>query len=161
MDVISLAALLANMADMLANPLEDRIQHGLDRIAIGKLYADLGYLDIAVKIYQLGLQSDDLQSKTYWYALKELSFIHKKQSDLSSACHLWEQAANNKQIYAHIELAKVFEHQQKDFSTAIHWTQSAIEIVSEPDYPLFEREFFLPELEHRLERLIRKFNANS
>ena len=160
MDVISLAALLANMADMLANPLDDNIQHELDRIAIGKLYADLGYLDIAVEIYQLSLQSDDLQSKTYWYALKDLSFLHKKQSNLESACHLWEQAARNKQIYAHVELAKVFEHQQKDFSTAIHWTQSAIEIVSEPDYPFFEREVFLPELEHRLERLIRKYNAN-
>jgi uncharacterized protein YprB with RNaseH-like and TPR domain len=161
MDVISLSALLANIADMLANPLDDHIQHGLDRIAIAKLYADLGYLDTAVEIYQLGLQSDDLRSKTYWHAIKELSFLHKKQSNLASACRLWEQAANNNQIYAHVELAKVFEHQQKDLSTAIHWTQSAIEIVSEPDYPLFERDAFLPELEHRLKRLIRKYSANS
>ena len=160
MDVISLAALLANIADILSNPFDDIIQHGLDRIAVGKLYADLGYLDIAVEIYQLGLQSEDLQSETYWQALKELSFLHKKQSNLESACHLWEQAANNNQIYANVELAKVLEHQQKDYSAAIHWTQSAIEVVSEPDFPLFDREVFLPELEHRLERLKRKLTAN-
>jgi tetratricopeptide (TPR) repeat protein len=144
---------------MLANPLAGNIQHELDRIAIAKLYADLGYLDNAVKIYQLGFKSNDLESETYWHALKELSFLHKKQSNIKTACHLWEQAANNKQIYAHVELAKVFEHQQKDFSSAIQWTQSAIDIVSEPDYPLFEREVSLPELEHRLKRLIRKFTA--
>ena len=56
MDVVSLAALLANIADLLSSPLDGTIQHGLDMIAIGKLYADLGYPDIAVKIYQRGLQ---------------------------------------------------------------------------------------------------------
>jgi tetratricopeptide (TPR) repeat protein len=139
--------------------LDDTVQHGLDRIAIGKLYADLGYPDVAIKIYQRGLQSDDLQNEAYWQALKELSFLHKKQTNLESACQLWEQAAQNNQIYAHVELAKVFEHHRKDFSVAIQWTQAAIEIVSKPDYPIYERQIILPDLEHRLERLIRKSNA--
>ena len=156
MDVVSLAALLAHIADLLANPLDGAFQHALDLIAIGKLYADLGYPDTATQIYQRSLQHDDLQKEAYWQALKELSFLHKKQADVEAACQLWELAAQNGQIYANVELAKVYEHHRKDFSIAIHWTQAAIEIVSESKFPVYERDRLLPELEHRLERLKRK-----
>jgi len=156
MDVVSLAALMAHIADLLANPLNGSIEHGLDLIAIGKLYADLGKLDFATQIYQRGLEHDDVQKEVYWQALKELSFLFKKQVDLDSACQLWESAAQAGQIYAHVELAKVCEHQIKDYETAIHWTQTALEIVTKPDYPDYERLQFFPELEHRLARLENK-----
>jgi len=156
LDVVSLAALLANIADMLSNPLDGTIQHGLDLIAVGKLYADLGYPDTATQIYQRGLQYDNLQNEAYWQALKELSFLYKRQENIETACQLWEQAAQNGQIYAHVELAKVHEHREKDFSTATRWTQAAIHIVSEPKFPIYERDRLLPELEHRLKRVIKK-----
>ncbi len=156
MDVVSLTALLTNIADMLANPLDGAIQHGLDLIAIGKLYADLGYSDTATQIYQRGLQYDNLQNEAYWQALKELSFIYKRQENIETACQLWEEATQNGQIYAHVELAKVHEHRLKDFSTATHFTQAAIQIVTDPKFPVYERDRLLPELEHRLKRLENK-----
>ena len=156
LDVVSLAALLANIADMLSNPLDGTIQHGLDLIAVGKLYADLGYPDTATQIYQRGLQYDNLQNEAYWQALKELSFLYKRQENIETACQLWVQAAQNEQIYAHVELAKVHEHREKDCSTAARWTQAAINIVSEPKFPVYERDRLLPELEHRLNRVIKK-----
>jgi len=160
-DVVSLAALLAYMADLLADPLNETIEHGLDLLAVAKLYADLGQADLAAKIYQRGLAYDDLEQQAYWQALKELSFLHKKDDDFEAACVCWEQAAQDGQIYAHVELAKVFEHRQKDFVTAIQWTQTAIEIVTAPDYPAYDRQVVLPELEHRLARLERKSTANN
>ncbi len=161
MDVVSLAALLAHMADLTANPLDGSIEHGLDMIAIGKLYADLGQLEIATQIYQRGLEHDDVQNDVYWQALKELSFLHKKQENSRTACQLWEQAAQADQIYAHVELAKVYEHRKKDFASALHWTEAAIRIVSAPNYPVYERQHSLPELEHRLARLERKLTADT
>jgi uncharacterized protein len=160
MDVVSLAALLAHMADLIANPLDGSIEHGLDLIAIGKLYADLGQLDTAAQIYQRGLEHDDVQKEAYWQALKELSFLHKKRQDIEAACKLWESAAQAEHIYAHIELAKVCEHQIKDYETAIRWTQAAIDIVGQPKFPVYERQQILPELEHRLERLEGKKKRN-
>ena len=62
--------------------------------------------------------------------------------------------------YAHVELAKVCEHRQKNFAAALQWTQSAIEIVTAPTYPEYERQIVLPELEHRLARLERKLATN-
>jgi uncharacterized protein len=161
MDVVSLAALLAHMADQLADPLSGSVAYGLDLIAIGKLYADLGEFETAAQIYQCGLEYDDIPEETYWQAHKELSFIHKKQEDFENACQLWEQAAQADKIYACIELAKFSEHRNKDFAAAIHWTQTAIEIVSSLEYPLYERQLALPELEHRLVRLERKSNSSS
>jgi hypothetical protein len=160
MDVISLAALLAHIANLVANPLNGAIEHGLDLIAIGKLYAELGHPDIAAQIYQRGLQFDDINPESYWQALKELSFLHKKRANIETACQLWEQAAENGQIYAHIELAKIFEHRQKDFATAARWTEAAILIATQAGFPAYERDSLLPELEHRLARLKRKLETS-
>jgi uncharacterized protein YprB with RNaseH-like and TPR domain len=159
MDVVTLAALLAHMADQLADPLNSSIEHGLDMLAIGKLYADLGELEMAAQIYQHGLTYDDLQEEVYWQAQKELSFIHKKQENLPAACQLWEEAAQGDQIYAHVELAKVYEHRKRDFAVAIHWTLAAIKIVSDSTFPVYERQQILPALEHRLARLKRKITT--
>ncbi|MBC8509047.1 MAG: ribonuclease H-like domain-containing protein [Anaerolineales bacterium] len=153
MDVVSLAALLNHMATLLADPLNGGVEYGLDLIAIGKLYADLGNLDKAAEIYQHGLSQDDVHQEAYWKAIEQLSFLHKKRADLDQAMTLWEQASGEGQIYAHIELAKVFEHKLRDYTEASRWTLAAIEIVSASEYPEFERTQWLPVLEHRLSRL--------
>jgi len=156
MDVVSLASLLNHMATLLADPLSGSVEFGLDLIAIGKLYADLGHLDRAAEIYQHGLSQDDVHQEAYWKAIEQLSFLHKKRGDPEQAMELWEQAAGDGQIYAHIEMAKVYEHKQRDYPKASHWTQAAIDIVSASEFPEFERTQWLPLLEHRLARLERR-----
>jgi len=155
-DVVSMAALLNHMTTLLANPLEGEIEHGLDLIAIGKLYAELGELETAAKIYQRGLTYDNVHQDAYWKGIEQLSFIHKRRAETEQAVQLWEQAAENKDIYAHIELAKLHEHQHRDYIEAAIWTRSAIKITSASSYPTCERIRWLPELEHRLNRLNRK-----
>jgi tetratricopeptide (TPR) repeat protein len=156
MDIVSLAALLNHMASLLENPLSESIQHGLDLLSIGKLYADLGHLDMAAEIYQRGLDHKDIHEEAYWDAIQQLSFIHKKRGDLKLAMELWAKAAAEEQIYAHVELAKVFEHTERDIQSALKWTQEALEIINSPDYPIYERDVWQAELEHRLTRLERK-----
>ncbi len=161
MDVVSLAALLNHISMLLADPLSGSVEFGLDLIAIGKLYADLGYLDKAAEIYHHGLILDDVHQEAYWKALQQLSFLHKKRADIDEAIKLWEQAAGNGQIYAHIELAKFYEHKQRDFAEAERWTKDALAIVSPPEYPDLERAQWLPELEHRLARLHKRQSQDS
>jgi tetratricopeptide (TPR) repeat protein len=156
MDVVTLAALLAHMTDLCQNPLSDSIEYGSDLIAIGKLYADLGDLERASEIYQRGIQMEDVQGEDYWQALKEFSFIQKKRENIKAACLLWEEAAKNEQIYAHVELAKIYEHRIKDLSSAYQWTQAALQIVTKPSFPIYAREQVRLELEYRLARLERK-----
>jgi uncharacterized protein YprB with RNaseH-like and TPR domain len=51
MDVVAMAALLRHEAHMLAEPLHESIEHGLDRVALAKLFEDLGDWDIAARLY--------------------------------------------------------------------------------------------------------------
>ena len=69
---------------------------------------------------------------------------------------LWEQAAKSGQIYAHVELAKVYEHKFRDFAEAARWTKNAIEQLRIQKASAIEQNRWLAELEHRLNRLHRK-----
>ena len=57
MDVVAMAALLAHMNDMLENPFDGKVQHGLDFIALGKLFEDLGHWDEAARLFERGLRA--------------------------------------------------------------------------------------------------------
>ncbi len=153
-DVVSLAALLHYMAEILANPLSGVVEYGLDLIAIGRLYADLGNLPVAAEIIRRGLQVGGLSDEAYQQARQDLSFIYKKAGEMQSAVELWQQAANDGQPYAHVELAKFHEHQQRNFEIALQWTQAAIALVAASGFPEYERAGWLAALEHRRARLL-------
>ena len=78
--------------------------------------------------------------------------------------HLRKQAARQAHIEAHIELAKAYEHQLKDYARARYWTESALELVKnssalngQENYRnAYQRRQWLDELGHRLERLQHK-----
>ena len=169
MDVVSLAALMNHMAALLANPLQAELEHGVDLIDLAKLFEDLGDLDTATRLYIHGLEHEDahaelLPKALFLDAIQRLAQIHKRQQDFPAAIELWQQAARHRHLEAHLELAKFYEHHQKDYPEAIYWTQTAIALVEDPqalaDLPRlltpYERRQWLAELTHRLERLQNK-----
>jgi uncharacterized protein YprB with RNaseH-like and TPR domain len=161
MDVLSLAALLSHVAGLLEDPLDIRsspggaVVHGLDLVAMGKLFETLGYLEEAVRLYERGL-AHDLPEEAYGDALRRLSFALKRLGNLSGAVALWREAAGSGQVYAHVELAKFYEHKMCDYHQAIEWTQAAIALVDAPDFPRQVHRRWLADLEHRLARLHRR-----
>jgi uncharacterized protein YprB with RNaseH-like and TPR domain len=155
MDVLSLAALLSHVSELLDDPFGGAVVHALDLVAMGKLFEDLGHLKTAAGLYESGL-AHDLPEEAYWEAVQRLSFAHKRQGDFPAAVALWRQAAHSGHIYAHVELAKFYEHKVRDYRAAAQWTQAAIALVSAPDFPRSERGRWLADLEHRLTRLQRK-----
>ncbi len=158
-DVLSMAALFNHLASLLADPLASPETDQLDLLAIARLHADLGDPGPAERIYTHILQRADLQPDARLQALKGLASLHKKRGRLHLAAPLWEQAAEAGQVYAYVELAKMYEHQCADFGTALRWTQAAIENVCGKKAPPGERLRWLPELEHRQARLERKLAA--
>lgn len=156
-DVLSLAALLNHVAGMFDDPLGGAVVHGLDLVSMGKLHGDLGHLEKAVQLYERGL-AHDLPEEAHWDAVRRLSFIQKRCGNLSAACASWREAAGSGQIYAHVELAKFYEHQQRDHAEAAQWTQAAITLVNAAGFPRHERRRWRADLEHRLARLHRKLD---
>ena len=153
MDIVALAALFSHIANMLHDPFDERIQHGLDVIALAKLHEDLDQWDIAALLYERGLEMP-LDKDDFRKAVRRLSVLQKRRGNLDEAVRWWEQAAEQSRVYAHVELAKHYEHRIKDFVEAQKWSQAALEIVNaDKDMLEHAREHWQAELEHRLNRL--------
>ncbi|HSB01846.1 MAG TPA: ribonuclease H-like domain-containing protein, partial [Anaerolineales bacterium] len=155
MDVVAMAALLTHVNEVLQNPYEGRVEHGLDFIALGKLFEDLGHWEEAARLFERGLELN-LTESDFGLAVKRLSILQKRRGDFNEALRLWESAAANGHIYAHIEMAKYYEHKCRDVKTALKWTHSALEHVERADLPAYIRKHWQEEIAHRLARLERK-----
>jgi uncharacterized protein YprB with RNaseH-like and TPR domain len=155
MDILSLAVLTEHTAYLLADPLDGRVEHALDLVAIGKLNEDLGNLDQAALILERGLEQE-LPPEVQQQTMKRLSFIQKRRGEMPLALSLWWQEAAGREIYAHEELAKFYEHTEKNFGEALRWTEAALAILSMPDAPFVEKLQWKEPLKHRRGRLQEK-----
>ena len=155
MDVVAMAALLSHVAAMLEDPFGDVVEHGLDVVALAKLYEDLGQWNTAALLFERGLEME-LPETDFWLAIQRLAHLQKRRGDLEAAVRIWERAASQGHVYAHLELAKYHEHQQRDYVEALKWTQRAVELVSTLDIPRYMYNHWMEELKHREERLDEK-----
>jgi uncharacterized protein YprB with RNaseH-like and TPR domain len=157
MDVVAMAALLSHTATMLADPFQEAIEHGLDVVALAKLYEDIGHWDTAARLFERGLEMN-LGEDDFWKAVGRLSVLQKRRGDFDGAIRLWEKAASEGHIYAYVELAKYYEHKRRDVKSALLWTKSALKQVKHADLPVYIRKHWMDELSHRLQRLETKSN---
>jgi hypothetical protein len=80
MDVVAMAALLAHVNEMMQNPYEGRVEYGLDFIALGKLFEDLGHWEEAARLFERGLEFG-LTESDFGVAVKRLSILQKRRGD--------------------------------------------------------------------------------
>lgn len=161
MDVLTLSALLDHVAGVLQDPVEEASEHGVDLLALARLFEDLGELDLAADLYLHGLEHSDLADVQQdrllvIQAVHRLAGIHKRRRDFSSAVALWEQAALLDDLDAHLELAKYFEHQTRMRSAALEWTERAILLTGRLPLSRYLRQQWVEQLAHRKNRLLKK-----
>jgi uncharacterized protein YprB with RNaseH-like and TPR domain len=155
MDIVALAALMNHMASILDAPFDGHVQHGLDFISLGKLFEDLGRREEAARLYECGLEAG-IGEADFGAAVQRLSALQRRRGDLDAAAALWQKAAAKGHVYAHIELAKYYEHTRRNYPEALKWTQSAEDLVGTLDIPRYEYRHWMEELEHRKKRLQEK-----
>jgi uncharacterized protein YprB with RNaseH-like and TPR domain len=155
MDVVAMAALLSHINQMLSDPFSGSVEHGLDFVALGRLFEEQGKWDQAARLYEHGLELE-LTEADFGTAVRRLAILQKRRGDLEQAIHWWEQAAAQGHIYAYIELAKHYEHIHHDAPQALVWAQGAHQQARQQEMPAYIRKHWLEEIEHRLERLRRK-----
>jgi tetratricopeptide (TPR) repeat protein len=144
--------LLSHTAALLADPFQEAIEHGLDVIALAKLYEDLGQWETAARLFERGLEMS-LSEGDFWKAVSRLSVLQKRRGDFKEAIRLWEKAASEGHIYAFVELAKYYEHKLRDIKSALQWTKLALKEVERAELPTYIRKHWQEELKHRLARL--------
>ena len=160
MDVVAMAALLSLTSRMLSDPHGSDLEHGLDVIALARLFEDLNRWDDAALLYERGLKTI-LPEADFGRAIQRLSTLQRRRGDLVTAVSLWEQAAAEGHIFAHVELAKYYEHTRKDPLTALEWTHGAIKHIENADLPPYIRKHWMEELERRLSRLQTKVGKST
>jgi tetratricopeptide (TPR) repeat protein len=155
MDVLSLGALFNLTARFLDDPLSEAVEENVDRIAIARLYDELGRADEAVGIYRSALERG-LPEAAFWETIERLSMLLRRMGDWPAAVELWLKAGDAGQIYACIELAKYYEHHAEDLQAARVWTERAMKTLDVPRMNIYQKRQAAAELQHRMERLKRK-----
>jgi hypothetical protein len=158
MDILSMVTLLDLMARKLESPIEEGEQHHAELFAIGRLFADLGFSEDAIFVYQQTIDQKPAK-KIRGPLLQNLAWLHRRKGDFESALELWESAAKDGQVYAFVEIAKYFEHQKGDFSEAFTYSERALKIVKSERTARYDRLHWQPLLEYRQNRLKRKMQA--
>jgi len=157
-DILSLGLLFNYSADLLAHPLQVSPQQGLDLIAIARLYEEFNRWDVAVELYENGL-SQGLPLPFFLDTLRRYANLYRKQQRFDDALQLWMKTAEYHQVDACVEIAKHFEHRQKDPVQALHWVEIAQQYLQEmPASP--QRSDLRKDLDHRARRLLQKINPS-
>lgn len=157
MDILSLAALFQYTARLLDDPLGTAVPQGLDVVAIARLYEELGLYTPAVQLYEAGL-SLGMPEPFFIQTLARFATLYRKQGDWENTVNLWRKAVDHRDLSACVELAKYYEHQQRQCDHALEWTERAIGLVDSCINGIVSRREMLKELEHRRSRLLRKLN---
>lgn len=155
MDVLSMASLLDHISAKLDAPME-LVSHHSELYAIGRVLADTGFAEEAIQVFQSTLSIDELPAEKEFQLIERLADLFRRRGNYEAALQLWEQAANDGHVYAHVEIAKYYEHKTRDYSTAARYTKAAMKVVKKKRTSTFERVHWQPLLEARLERLEKK-----
>ncbi len=152
MDIISMAALLNHIAMLLEKPFKTTDSEIVDMVAVASLFQELGHYDQAAALYSQALEIK-LPVEIKQKAIFNWSLMEKRRQNHEIAVQLWEQAAADHEIFAHIELAKYYEHKIRDYDHAIYWTETALELINSDLFSKYERDQIQNDILHRLGRL--------
>ncbi|MBN1230994.1 MAG: ribonuclease H-like domain-containing protein [Anaerolineales bacterium] len=154
-DILSMVTLLEKCSNLVSEVEVNR--HPLELLAKAHLLESLGYLDQATEELEKAIEAG-LEDETECDSMKRLSFLHKKGGDTITAISLWMQAAAQKKIFAYVELAKYYEHRERNIGEAMQWVSAAITLIYSGEIAHAEKMEWEDDLLHRMERLERKLS---
>lgn len=156
MDILSMAAIYSCISGILHASKSSMIQHNVDLASLAKLYEDLMDFETAIRLYASNIS--DVPDEQRKEILLRWSLLEKRQRNYSQAVALWKWAAQLGEIYAMVELAKFYEHNQKDYEEAIRWVEIAMDAINNcKSYVINQQELKLA-LAHRCSRLRHKLS---
>jgi uncharacterized protein YprB with RNaseH-like and TPR domain len=150
-DILSLVTLYTHLTFQLCS--RDQLQTRRESYEVGRWFASLGEQNEAKKVLDTLVDGTDVTS---YRAKLALAYQWKKSKSWDRALALFLEVADigidELSREACIEAAKILEHKQKKFKTAIDYCSKAIELVEKSEI-LQTKQVFLRQLEKRLERL--------
>ncbi|HEX6510591.1 MAG TPA: ribonuclease H-like domain-containing protein [Chloroflexota bacterium] len=155
-DILSLAALTIHVDQVLADPFAGHVTHPVDFFSLGRAYERAGDADRSAMCFEEGLRRG-IEGPDRTECLIRLSAVQKRERRWEAALQTWEwllEEGGEAVLYARVELAKYYEHVERDYLTALDHVQQALAIAQLFDSPwpdASERD-----LNHRLSRLLNR-----
>lgn len=155
MDILSLVALTIVLNQIHQHPIET-LPHVIDLTTLAHYYENSAQWQRNIPIYQSIWQTTCDPVSRNEIGLK-LSYCYKRLGQWQEAVALWEQLIGSRpfRIEPYEELAKYYEHHQRDYARAIQVVQRAMDSLRTIDqlHPSRESIEQLQRLNHRLQRL--------
>jgi hypothetical protein len=157
-DVMAMAALLGHMCRRVESPSSGR-PTAVEMYNLGRMFERAGRLDECAGCYQ-DAPHCDAGSTAGRKAMERLALVEKRQGNFARAAEIWSTVAREDPytLGVLVELAKHFEHREKDCRQALEVCRAAIEridlIISANPTP--KNHTLLGELRRRKDRLEKK-----
>jgi hypothetical protein len=125
LDILSLAALTAHLAELIDPEGEGASRHPGDRLAAARLWLARNCQHEAVRL--LAPLAGDGRRDAAREACRELSLLYRRSDRVDEAVALWEKmvARDEADVFALVELAKWHEHRRRDPGRALALTRQA------------------------------------
>lgn len=149
-DILSMVSLLSTISLRLGNPVYEC--NGPEELfGMGRIFEKNGEYDTVIECFEECMKSDNFLIREA--ALRKLSCIYKKKRDYQKAVVHWNKESG---LFAMIELAKYYEHRQKDIQKALDIVEKAIGLVLKTHY---KNSMHYEQLKKRKQRLIGKIGG--
>lgn len=153
LDILSMASLLYRICSMLHDPLAET-DRDRELLGIGKIFETSGDYQSVIDCFEACMESDSVAVKEC--ASKRLSRIYKRSKNYEKAVEHWNNMLKDPsipKIYPMIELAKYYEHKEKNPYKALEIVEEAVRMSAGMG---IMNSIYYKDLKKRLERLRRK-----
>lgn len=132
-DILTLACLCAIVPYAFHAPEEAQLAHGAEMVGLGRWLRRGERFDGALTLFRRAIDKglpDDLLFRTMW----DVAVLEKKMGRESAAVAVFTDLANcrnSHRVPALKELAKYYEHREKNYAMALEWTLSALQFSAD------------------------------
>lgn len=133
-DILTLACLTGIVPWAFQDPENAPLAHGAECVGLARWLRQAGQLDVAARLLRKGIDqgvADELLWRTLW----DLALLERKRERPDAALALFTElstARNPFRARAYEELAKHFEHREKNWTLALEMTRAARSVEDSP-----------------------------
>lgn len=165
LDILTMVSLFSLINEYFKENRDESTLPQADLYSMAKVYRDRHLSNDAISLFQRVI--DEQSEPQFRYsAMKDLSLLLKRQGKQNDAVECWKTMTREQSefdVLPFIELAKYYEHQQKDFSAAIKVCKKCLnQLDNSSKYMNYGQRIQIEEeINHRLKRLNKKNNRES
>lgn len=155
LDILSLMVMFLVSNDYLNHCLSPQFSHNLNNetYALARLFERLEAYETANSLYQLGIENRH-QKSVEATSLLRAAKLAKRSGHTEDALMYLEKAGEDGSLEAWIQLAIIYEHEKKDYQSALRFLEFATGTI--PDNNLISSQIAKDKLEKRRNRVLTK-----